>query len=212
MCGIAGILNLNGAPVVAESLQRMTDVMAHRGPDDAGIFVQGNVGLGHRRLSIIDLSDNGHQPMFNEDRTIALVFNGEVYNFRELRKQLESLGHAFTSQTDTEVVIHAYESWGEKCVSRFNGMFAFGLWDSKRRSLFLARDRYGIKPLYYHEDPETFTFASEIKPLLTRPNVPRRLSLGALDEYFTFQNIYTDRTLFEGVRTLPGGSWANVGS
>ena len=210
MCGIAGTFNLNGAPVDAENVKRMCDVMAHRGPDDEGVFLDGSVGLGHRRLSIIDLSAAGHQPMFNEDRTIALVFNGEVYNFRELRHHLECLGHYFHSQTDTEVVIHAYEEWGEKCVARFNGMFAFGLWDSGKRQLFLARDRYGIKPLYYHETPETFTFASEIKPLLTLPHVKKSLSLGALDEYFTFQNLFTDRTLFEGIKTLPAGCFATV--
>jgi asparagine synthase (glutamine-hydrolysing) len=209
MCGIAGILNLNGAPVSEGVLERMCDVMAHRGPDDKGVFVSGPVGLGHRRLSIIDLSSAGHQPMFNEDGQIALVFNGEIYNYRELRTILEAAGHVFSSHTDTEVVIHAYEEWGENCVTRFNGMFAFGLWDSRRHSLFLARDRYGIKPLYYYEDTETFTFASEIKAILAA-NVKKSLCLGALDEYFTFQNIYSDRTLFEGIRTLGAGTWATI--
>lgn len=209
MCGIAGILNLDGAPVSSEAIWRMCDAMAHRGPDDSGVFVRGCVGLGHRRLSIIDLSQAGHQPMFSEDGgKIALVFNGEIYNFRELRKELEALGHSFISKTDTEVVIHAYESWGMKCLDRFNGMFAFGLWDSNQ--LILARDRYGIKPLYYHEDADRLIFASEIKPIL--PFVKKELCHGALEEYFTFQNIYTDRTLFEGIKMLPAGTYATMES
>jgi asparagine synthase (glutamine-hydrolysing) len=210
LCGIAGIVNKNSAPVYKGDIIRMTDAMAHRGPDDAGVFTDGPVGLGHRRLSIIDLSSAGHQPMHNEDGQIALVFNGEVYNFRELRNHLEDRGHRFHSQTDTEVVVHAYEEWGENCVTRFNGMFAFALWDSRKRQLFLARDRYGIKPLYYCENAETFVFASEIKPILAA-NVKKSLRIGALDEYFTFQNIYSDRTLFDGIKTLPAGTWGRMG-
>src|SRR5262245_36408727 len=147
MCGIAGVCHLNGEAVSFELLKKMTAVMAYRGPDDEGFYTKGGIGLGHRRLSILDLSPAGHQPMSNDDSTAVITYNGEVYNFRELRKELEAQNVSFRSQSDTEVILKAYEAWGEKCVLRFNGMFAFALWDSKRKRLFCARDRFGIKPL-----------------------------------------------------------------
>jgi asparagine synthase (glutamine-hydrolysing) len=205
MCGIAGVLNFNGEPVSAPGLRRMTDTIAHRGPDGEGHYVDGAVGLGHRRLAIIDLSPAGHQPMTNETGDVVVTYNGEIYNFQTLREELESRGHEFHSRTDTEVIVHGYEEWGDDCVTRFDGMFAFGLWDRRRRRLLLARDRYGIKPLYYWNDGTAILFASEIKAILEDPRVRRRVDRPALLEYFTFQNLFTDRTLFEGVHLLPAG-------
>jgi asparagine synthase (glutamine-hydrolysing) len=203
MCGIVGVCHSGGEPVAAGLLKRMTDIIAHRGPDAEGHYTDGPVGLGHRRLAIIDLSPSGRQPMANEDGQVIVTFNGEIYNFQKLRVELEACGHRFHSMTDTEVIVHAYEQWGDDCVKRFNGMFAFAIWDRRRRRLFLARDRYGIKPLYWHFGGGLFVFASEIKALLEHPRVPRRICYPALNEYFSFQNIFTDLTLFEGIRLLP---------
>lgn len=203
MCGIAGVCNLNGEPVPAKLLTQMTDIIAHRGPDGRGHYTDGPVALGHRRLAIIDLSPAGHQPMSNENGEIIITYNGELYNFRNLRVELEALGHRFHSRTDTEVIVHAYEEWGEGCVNRFNGMFAFAIWDRPKQRLFLARDRYGIKPLYWYYHSGLFVFASEIKAILQHPTVSPAVCYPALNEYFTFQNIFTDLTLFENIRLLP---------
>src|SRR6185503_1999523 len=205
MCGIVGVCDLNGEPVSVGLLKRMTDIIAHRGPDGEGHYTDGAVGLGHRRLAIIDLSPAGHQPMANEAGDVVITYNGEIYNFQKLRVELEALGYHFHSRTDTEVVIHAYEEWGEACVDHFNGMFAFALFDRKQQVVFLARDRYGVKPLYWYCRNGIFIFASEIKAILEHPQVSRGLSYPALNEYFTFQNIFSDLTLFEGVRLLPPG-------
>ena len=205
MCGIAGVFNLDGQPVATGLLKRMTDAIAHRGPDGEGHYADGGVGLGHRRLSIIDLSAAARQPMGNENGDIVLVYNGEIYNFQALRVELESNGHRFHSSTDSEVVIHGYEEWGDACVSRFNGMFAFALWDRPRQRLFLARDRYGVKPLYYWSDGASIAFGSEIKAILPHPRVSVSVDRPALLQYFTFQNQFTDRTLFDGVKMLPAG-------
>src|SRR5215210_5319664 len=152
MCGIAGLINLDGEPVSPAVLLRMTDAVAHRGPDGEGQWIEGNVGLGHRRLAIIDLSPAGQQPMASADHRYLLTYNGEVYNFRELRTELEALGYWFRSRTDSEVLLNAFAAWGVEALKRFNGMFALALWDRKERTLLLARDRYGIKPLYYWTD------------------------------------------------------------
>ncbi|MGQ9581650.1 MAG: asparagine synthase (glutamine-hydrolyzing) [Armatimonadota bacterium] len=205
MCGIVGVCNLNGEPVPAGLLKRMTDIIAHRGPDGEGYYTDGPVGLGHRRLAIIDLSPAGQQPMANETGDVIITYNGEIYNFQKLRVELEALGHHFHSRTDTEVVVHAYEEWGDECLDCFNGMFAFAIWDRPRRRLFLARDRYGIKPLYWYCKNGVFLFASEIKAILEHPRVSREICYPALNEYFTFQNIFTDLTLLEGIRLLPPG-------
>lgn len=205
MCGIAGAFNLDGEPVAADLLRQMTDAIAHRGPDGEGHHIDGSIGLGHRRLSIIDLSPAARQPMTNESGDVVLVYNGEIYNFVTLRSELEHHGHRFKSATDGEVVLHAYEEWGDDCVTRFNGMFAFGLWDARRQRLALARDRYGIKPLYYCQVGQTVLFGSEVKALLQHPGLEVRVDRRALLEYFTFQNLFTDRTLFDGVRMLPAG-------
>ncbi len=173
---------------------------------------QNNVNLffGHRRLSIIDLSPRGHQPMSNEDRTIWVIHNGEIYNFLELRKKLENSGCRFKSRTDTEVIIYAYEKWGIDCIRMFNGMFAFALWDDREKVLYLARDRYGIKPLYYTNIGDVFLFASEIKAFLRYPNFKAKLDFGTLLEYFTFQNTFSYKTLFEGVKILPPGHYMQI--
>jgi len=210
MCGIIGIFNLNGEPVSPGLLRKMTDAVKHRGPDSEGFYVDSFVGLGHRRLSILDLSRAGHQPMTTEDKELAITYNGEIYNFQDLRMQLESLGHKFRSRSDTEVVLHAYAEWGPDCTHRFNGMFAFAIWDRRQQELFIARDRYGIKPLYYAFSQTTFLFASEQKAILTYPGIPMALDLEALLEYFTFQNIFTDKTLLKGVKLLPAGHWSKL--
>lgn len=210
MCGIAGILNLNGDPVSPVLLRGMTNAIAHRGPDGEGFYVDNSVGLGHRRLAIIDPSSAGHQPMIDEAGEFALTYNGEVYNFQELRLKLEGLGHKFRSKTDTEVVLHAYIEWDKECVKYFNGMFAFAIWDKTRQELFLARDRYGIKQLYYAFIGHTLFFASEQKAILSNPALRREIDLEALIEYFTFQNIFTDKTLLKGVKILPAGCYARI--
>ncbi len=210
MCGIVGVYNQDGRPVGSERLQSMTDSLEHRGPDGDGHYVDGPVGLGHRRLAIIDLSVAAQQPMVNETGDVVLTCNGEIYNFRELRRQLEALGYRFFSQSDSEVVLRAYEAWGTDCVQHFNGMFAFAIWDGRQRCLFLARDRYGIKPLYYLRLGYTVLFVSEIKAFLPYPGFRPQACYEALSEYFTFQNILSDLTLFEGVRLLPAGCTLTV--
>jgi asparagine synthase (glutamine-hydrolysing) len=204
MCGIVGVVSGDG-PVSTELLQVMTDVIAHRGPDDDGVYTDGRVGLGNRRLAIIDLSAAGHQPMVDDTGELVLTFNGEIYNFRELRAELERLGHRFRSKTDTEVVLRSYAEWGEESFTRFNGMFALAIWDRRLRTLVLARDRYGVKPLYYTEAGGDFLFGSEIKSFLRHPSFHVGLSRPHLLEYFTFQNIFSDGTFFEGVQLLPPG-------
>jgi asparagine synthase (glutamine-hydrolysing) len=208
MCGIAGIIHLDGAPVSPPLLQKMTDAIAHRGPDGEGHWIDGNVGLGHRRLAIIDLSPAGHQPMISSDHRYVLSYNGEVYNYRELRTELEAEGYWFRSSTDSEVVLYALAHWGVAALDRFNGMFAVGLWDRKERTLLLARDRYGIKPLYVCHQGSIFSFASEQKAIRAQPGFRAGVDRAGLLEYFTFQNFFTDRTLLEDVKLLPGGHYA----
>ncbi|OGQ93205.1 MAG: asparagine synthase (glutamine-hydrolyzing) [Deltaproteobacteria bacterium RIFOXYA12_FULL_61_11] len=210
MCGIAGIFNLNGEPVSAVLLRQMTDAIAHRGPDGEGFYTDSFVGLGHRRLAIIDLSPAAHQPMINGRGSLALTYNGEIYNFQELRLELEALGHHFRSRSDSEVVLEAYAEWGAACLSRFNGMFAFAIWDRDRQELFLARDRYGIKPLYYTLQGTTLLFASEVKAILAHPTYRCGLDKEGLLEYFTFQNFFTPRTLYKDVNLLPAGNHLTV--
>ncbi len=210
MCGLAGVLNYDAEPVSPVQLRRMADAVAHRGPDGEGFFTDGPLGFAHRRLAIIDLSPAGHQPMETPDGRFVLVYNGEVYNFQELRAQLEASGRQFRSRCDAEVVLHALAEWGEDALGRFNGMFALAVWDRQRRELLLARDRYGIKPLYYAEVGRTLLFGSEVKALATHPRFSADVDLEALLEYFTFQNFFTDRTLFAGVRLLPAGTLMRV--
>lgn len=206
MCGICGIFNVNGEPIPHRLIKAMADAMAHRGPDDEGIFVDVNIALGHRRLAILDLTPAGHQPMTNAEETVVLVYNGEIYNHLDLRLELEAMGYLFRSRTDTEVLIHGYEAWGIDVVKRLNGMFAFGLWDGRSRTLYLVRDRFGIKPLYWTRVGPTLLFASEIKALLTHPRVSPDINPDALNEYFTFQNLFRYHTLFKGINLLQAAS------
>lgn len=210
MCGVAGFVNLNGNPAEPVLLRRMTDAIIHRGPDGEGIFTDGGLGLGHRRLAIIDLSAAGRQPMQTSDGRFVLSYNGEVYNFQELRTELQAMGYQFRSRTDSEVVLYAWAAWGAKALDRFNGMFAFAIWDRQEQELVLARDRHGIKPLYYAELPQMLLFGSEVKAMLAHPAMRAELDPEALLEYMTFQNFFADRTLFQGVKLLPAGSWLTL--
>jgi asparagine synthase (glutamine-hydrolysing) len=210
MCGITGFVESSWvpAPVAGDSrralVHRMCDAIRHRGPDDEGVLLEDGVGLGMRRLSIIDLS-TGHQPIHNEDRTVWIVFNGEIYNFRELRQQLESAGHRFYTGTDTEAIVHAYEQWGAAAIGRLRGMFGLAIWDRRSRTLLLARDRVGIKPLHYAEAGGRLYFGSEIKSILCAPDVSRDLDLDALDHYLSFLYTPRDRSIFRGINKLPPG-------
>lgn len=210
MCGIVGKLNFDGRePVQPGLIRRMTDAIGHRGPDGKGEYLSGPVGLGHRRLSIIGL-ENGAQPMSNEDGTVWVVYNGEIYNYPELRRELAGRGHFFSTDTDTEVIVHLYEESGAACVERLMGMFAFALWDERQRALLLARDRVGIKPLYYVETATSLLFASEIKSLLADPAVERRFEARALDRFLTYYYLPGSETLFAGIRKLEPGHTLTV--
>lgn len=210
MCGIAGVLHLNNAPVSSSVLKQMTDAIIHRGPDGEGQWIDGSVGLGHRRLAIIDLTPAGHQPMMSRSQRYVLTYNGEVYNFKELRIELESQGYQFHSNTDSEVVLNAWDCWGVGALNRFNGMFAFAIWDRQLRSLTLARDRYGIKPLYYTATSGALLFGSEVKVMYPHPSFEAKMDTPALREYFTFQNFIQKRTLFSGVELLPAGCYLTI--
>ncbi len=239
MCGIAGVFNRDGSAVDPKILVKMTNTLIHRGPDEEGYFVnagiaesreqgawskehgvqlrslknglggRGNVGLGHRRLSIIDLS-TGQQPLSNEDKSIWIVFNGEIYNFKELMTDLKSKGHRFRTQSDTETIVHAYEEWGEKALDRLRGMFAFAIWDQRRQQLFLARDRVGKKPLYYLEERDRFIFGSEIKAILKVQGVSRDVDLQALSDYLSLLYIPSPKTIFRSIRKLPAAHYGIV--
>lgn len=210
MCGIYGYVT-SGGTVDAGILQAMGDCLKHRGPDDSGEVVRNvgrfSVGLGHKRLSIIDLSIGGRQPIANEDETIWITFNGEIYNFKELRDELKKKGHRFKSRTDSEVVVHLYEELGTACLNRLNGMFAFALWDERKKTLFLARDRMGKKPLHYCLRKNQLIFASEIKALLRHPAVDRRLSFKSLDKYLSYEYIPAPESIFSSVKKLEPGHY-----
>lgn len=209
MCGITGLITSTGRlsePDVADSLA----AQQHRGPDGQGAWTDGLCTLGHLRLAIIDLSPAGRQPMSNEDGTVWITFNGEIYNFQELRAELESLGHQFRSRTDTEVIVHAYEQWGTDCVRRLRGMFAFAIWDQRRRRLFAARDRVGKKPFFYTVQGSRFLFASELQGLLAFPGVPREVDLHSIDAYLSLGYIPPPHSGFKGIRKLPAGHWIAV--
>ncbi|MBW1972641.1 MAG: asparagine synthase (glutamine-hydrolyzing) [Deltaproteobacteria bacterium] len=253
MCGIAGIIGFNNRLIEPFAIKHMCDIMAHRGPDDAGYLLAyqkpgkmeakwhelteqeflrplyleygntpttieenrviakpWNIMLGHRRLAIIDLTYTGHQPMSNRNKTIWVTYNGEIYNFPEIKHELEQKGHTFFSTSDTEVIIHGYEEWGIDVIHKFNGMFAFALWDQPNHLIFLVRDRYGIKPLYYYNKNDIFLFASEIKALLKSGYVAANINPDGLNEYFTFQNILTDKTLFKDIHLLEAGTYLGI--
>ena len=204
MCGITGVFNFKKGKIDRTLLRRMTDVLKHRGPDDHGYYIDNNIALGHRRLSIIDLSKKGKQPMRNEDGTVYIVYNGEVYNFQELRKKLEKK-HRFNSNTDTEIILHAYEEYGEDCVKYFRGMFAFAIWDSKKKKLFLARDRTGQKPLFYYHDKDRFVFASELKSIIQDDSIKREISLDAVSYYLTYGYVPAPLSIFKNIKKLLPG-------
>lgn len=211
MCGINGILRA-GCPVLEPEIERMRDQFPTRGPDDRGSWVhpEGTVGLGHRRLSILDPSPSGHQPMHSRDDDLIIVFNGEVYNYLEIRRELQKKGHQFQSRTDTEVLLKAYGEWGTQCLQQLNGMFAFAIWDERRQELFLARDRLGIKPLYYYQDGEGFYFASEVKAITAVLTRPPALDETLIDSYMSFGYIPGCQTLQRGMRRLLPGHYMRV--
>ena len=205
MCGILGIYHSDASKKVnPETVKRATDLMVHRGPDDSGMFVSDNIGLGHRRLSIIDLS-LGHQPMFNEDGQIAVVFNGEIYNYKDIQAELVSKGHTFKTNCDTEVIVHAYEEWGTESVKKFIGMFGIALWDNRRKIMWIVRDRLGIKPVYYYWNRNTFICASEIKPLFSAGQVKPEINPKVMDAYCTLGYVPGPETMFKGIMKLKPG-------
>ena len=206
MCGIVGIFDQKGASPIDEALlRRMNDLVSHRGPDDDGYFVAAGVGLGHRRLSIIDLA-GGHQPQFNEDQSVSIVFNGEIFNYRELAQELKAHGHQFATNSDTEVIVHGWEQWGPDVVKRLRGQFAFAIWDSNQRALFLARDRLGIKPLYYAALTDgRVLFGSELKSLLACPDLPRVIDRQATEDYFAYGYVPDPKTIYRHVSKLAPG-------
>ncbi|AHB47214.1 asparagine synthase [Hyphomicrobium nitrativorans NL23] len=205
MCGIAGFVRLDGGPAERSVIERMTDAVRHRGPDGSGHFIDGSLALGHRRLSILDLSEHGAQPMHNAGGTQVLTFNGEIYNYLEIREQLRAKGYIFRTETDSEVILAAYDCWGDECVSRFNGMWAFAIFDRARQRLFLSRDRFGVKPLYYSEGRNAFAFGSEIRQLLPfGEGVSADMDVIRTFLVTSFSDV-DDRTFFRGIRCLPGG-------
>jgi asparagine synthase (glutamine-hydrolysing) len=204
MCGITGFVGHTRLPDAQAIIERMTATLVHRGPDDQGTYLDRGTALGVRRLGVIDL-ETGHQPVCNEDGTVWVVQNGEIYNYRALRDKLRQLGHVFRTRSDTEVIVHAYEEYGEDCVSHLDGMFAFAVWDSRQHTLLLARDRMGEKPLYYHAGHEAFVFGSELRALLPHPAVPRRLDLASLARYLTFEYVPTPHAILAGIEKLPAG-------
>src|SRR6476646_4928515 len=207
MCGIAGIIRRQGETVTAEEVRRMTDTIIHRGPDDEGIYAQRNVGLGMRRLSIIDLS-GGHQPIYNEDGTVAVVFNGEIYNFLQLREDLENRGHQFRTHSDTEVIVHLYEELGADCIKKLRGMFAIALYDTKNNFLLLARDRLGKKPLYYAIHRGQLYFGSEIKTMLALAPELAEVDPEGVLRFFYFGYIGDPYSAFREIKKLPPGHLA----
>jgi len=211
LCGIAGYFSKNGAKIDKNVLVAMTDSMIHRGPDEEGHYINSacNLGLGHRRLSIIDLA-TGQQPLANEDDSIWITFNGEIYNFKELIRELEGKGHIFRTKSDTEAIVHAYEEWGTDAVKKLRGMFAFAIWDENKKCLLIARDRVGKKPLYYVDDPGRFVFGSEIKSILSVSKVSREIDYKALYDYLSLLYIPAPKTIFKSVKKLPAGHWAIV--
>lgn len=206
MCGITGILDTSGSKISKKILQKMNDTIVHRGPDGEGFYIDGPLGFGHRRLAIIDLTDKGRQPMESFDGRYVITYNGEIYNYKELRSELEGIGYIFKSNSDTEVLLTAFCEWGIKSLLKLNGMFAFAIWDKHKKELKLVRDRYGIKPLYFFKKDSLLIFASEIKAILNSSLVSTTMDNEGLYEYLTFQNFFTNKTLFKNIETLPAGS------
>jgi len=203
MCGIVGVYNLDNSPFPLGRIKDMAEAIAHRGPDGEGYFVKDNIALGHKRLSILDTSDKGLQPMTSKNGNWVIVFNGAIYNFLELKQDLQSKGHSFVSGTDTEVIVEGFAEYGIDFIKQLNGMFAIGAWNKYEKALYLSRDRYGVKPLYYWFNGKTIVFSSEIKAIIKHPDYKIGLNHEALNEYFTFQNVFAYHTLFKGVTMLP---------
>ncbi|HXD92895.1 MAG TPA: asparagine synthase (glutamine-hydrolyzing) [Bacteroidia bacterium] len=212
MCGIAGIFNINGSPTSLSTIKAMTTKIAHRGPDGEGFYVEENIALGHRRLAILDTSDKGSQPMESKNGEWIVVFNGCIYNYLELKSQLKSKGHSFISTTDTEVISEGLAAYGVSFFEKFDGMFAIAAWHKPTKTLYLSRDRFGVKPLYYWINGKTVLFASEIKSFMAHPDFKVELNMDALNEYFTFQNLFDFQTLFKGVIMLPPANTVKVDS
>ena len=210
MCGIAGYINFNNKNISSDILFSMSEAIKHRGPDGYGIWLDNHIGLAHRRLAIIDTSDLGRQPMHTSSDRYVISYNGEIYNFKELKAELIQLGVSFKTHTDTEVLLEAFEKWGLSSIAKLNGMFAFAIWDKIDKTLTIVRDRYGIKPLYYYLDSCCLVFASEIKAILKHPNVRVQLDLNGLREYFTFQNFFSDKTLHQNISLLEKGSYVQI--
>src|SRR5437870_13336726 len=209
VCGLSGFLSLDHRAADPAIVRRMTATLGHRGPDDEGYFVDGPVALGHRRLQIIDLA-TGRQPIANETGTVQAILNGEIYNYRRLAAMLRERGHRFATSSDTEVIVHAWEEFGEDCVTHFNGMFALVLWDAERQTLYAARDRMGEKPFYYAERPGSFVFGSELRALLAHPDVAPQLDLRGFSRYLTNGYIPDPHTILEGISKLPPGHFLTV--
>ncbi|MFA6127010.1 MAG: asparagine synthase (glutamine-hydrolyzing) [Bacteroidales bacterium] len=212
MCGIVGVFNLDGKHFLLSNLVRMAETMNHRGPDGKGFYVKENIALGHKRLSILDLSEKGAQPMTSKDGHWVVIFNGCIYNYLEIKLELKEKGHSFVSNSDTEVITEGLSEYGPAIFERFNGMFAIGAWNTEEKALYLSRDRFGVKPLYYWFNGATIVFASEIKAILKHPDYHIDVDLGALNEYFTFQNLFTYRTLFKDIALLPQANTIRVDS
>lgn len=212
MCGILGIYNLDGSSVIKDTIVEMGNQISHRGPDGEGVYVQNNIGFVHKRLAILDPSENGQQPMHSKDGKWVVIFNGCIYNFKELREELVGKGHTFNSDSDTEVICEGLAAYGTSFFERFNGMFAIGAWNREEEKLYISRDRYGIKPVYYWFNGKIIVFASEIKAIIKHPDYEMGVDLDALNEYFTFQNIFSYNTLFKGVHMLPPANTAVVDS
>ena len=216
MCGICGFINFDKSSISENDLMNMNNELEHRGPDDDGIMLNrsnafGVVGLAQKRLSIIDLSPKGHQPMCDVDEKVWVTFNGEIYNFQEIKEELLAAGFTFKSTSDTEVIIYAYKKWGIKCIEKFNGMFAFGLWDRTRHEFYLVRDRLGIKPLYYYHDMKNFIFASELKAIIKYPGFDKKLAPDALAQYLLFQYVPHPLTIYQNTYKLSAGSYLKIG-
>ena len=213
MCGLCGEFRFDHQLPDAAVLNRMTASLARRGPDSAGVYTDGPLAFGHRRLAIIDLSERARQPMVDDDLHLALVFNGTIYNYRELRDELGEMGYEFFSEGDSEVILKAYHAWGEHCVAHFTGMFAFAVWDMRAQTLFMARDRFGIKPLYYTLDGAALRFASTVQALLVAGGADRSLDPVALHHHLTLHGVVpAPRTLLNGVKKLPPAHWMRVGA
>ena len=210
MCGIVGVFDLKGDSVYSSLIKTMTKQIAHRGPDSEGYYVKDNIGLGHKRLSILDTSDKGTQPMSSKDGVWTIVFNGCIYNFSELKKELKTKGHTFISQTDTEVICEGLSEYGEVFFEKLNGMFAIVAWNESKQELYLSRDRFGVKPLYYWFNGNILCFSSEIKAIIKHPDYKIDVDLDALNEYFTFQNVFSFNTLFKGITMLPPANTVKI--